>query len=141
YHQAWQCLVILSLGRFAVHFGAPLQSLLMTINRHKIGAWVSVFETLSSAVLLWSLVPDYGVQGAAVAIALPITIGRLVVIPILVAPIITLGFASLAARTIVFAAVTFAAVELLVWTLPHFKQLSLLQLLLVSPAIAIAQLL
>lgn len=141
YHQAWQCLVILSLGRFAVHFSAPLQSLLMTVNRHKIGAWVSVFETLSSAALLWWLVPDYGIQGAALAIALPITIGRLVVIPILVAPLITLGFASLAMRTLVFAVVTFAAVELLVWTLPHLKQLSLLQLLLVSPVIALVQLL
>jgi O-antigen/teichoic acid export membrane protein len=140
YHQAWQCLVILSLGRFSVHFSAPLQSLLMTFNRHKIGAWVSILENLSSAVLLWLLVPRFGIQGAAIAIALPLAIGKLIIIPAFVAPMISLGFASLAVRTLVFAGITFAAVELLVWMLPNLKQLTLMQLLLASPAIGLVQL-
>lgn len=140
YHQAWNCLVILSLGRFAVHFSAPLQSLMMTVNRHKIGAWVSVWETLASAVLLWLLVPKYGIEGAALAIALPIGIGRLIVVPILVSGIISLGFVGLAARTLAFSMATLAVVELFIWTVPHLKHLTVGQLLLISPVIALVQL-
>src|SRR5690606_41207210 len=41
---------------------------------------------------------------------------------------------------LVFAGITFAAVELLVWMLPNLKQLTLMQLLLASPAIGLVQL-
>lgn len=140
YHQAWGCLVMLSLGRFAVHFSAPLQSLLMTVNRHKIGAWLSVAETFSSGVLLWMLVPSYGIEGAAIAIALPISIGRLFVLPMLVSSIITLDFVSLAFRALFFSGVTLAITELFMWALPQLKQLSIGQLLLVSPLVVLAQL-
>lgn len=79
---AWYCLVILALGRLSVYMTSPLQSMLMTFNRHRVGAIISVFETLCIGVACWLLVPMYGILGAAVAVALPTAIGRLIVLPV-----------------------------------------------------------
>src|SRR5690606_18921174 len=103
---AYTCLVILALGRFAVYFSAPLQSLLLTFNRHNLGALTSVVETTGSAILLWMLVPPFGIVGAALAIAIPTVIGRLIIIPILVSRIISLNFTELLLKVMLFAALT-----------------------------------
>src|SRR5690606_29063095 len=52
YQDAYLVLVILALGRVAAYFSAPLQSLLMTFNRHSISAWVALLETLMSGLMM-----------------------------------------------------------------------------------------
>jgi O-antigen/teichoic acid export membrane protein len=135
FHEAYICLTILTLGRFAVYFSSPLQSLLMTMNRHSIGAWTSVAETMASAVLLWALVPDYGIVGAALAIAIPSLIGRLIVVPLFVARIVDIGFGKLVARIGVFVALTALIAVGVMNYFPLLKALSLPGLLLASVAL------
>lgn len=79
---AWVCLIVLSLGRMSVYITSPLQSLLMTFNRHRVGAYISVCETAVIAVLCWLLIPLHGIFGAAISIAIPTLVGRIFVLPI-----------------------------------------------------------
>ncbi|UTA47372.1 oligosaccharide flippase family protein [Simiduia sp. 21SJ11W-1] len=78
---AWQCLIILAAGRLMVYITSPLISLLMTFNKHRFGAVLSMVETSCVAVLCAILVPRYELIGAAVAVSLPTLVGRLVVLP------------------------------------------------------------
>lgn len=139
YQEAFSCLVILAVGRFSVYYSSPLQSLLMTLNRHNLGAWISVAETLASALLLWLLVPIYGIIGAAIAIAIPTLVGRLVIVPFFVARLIDLGFARLALSVLVFAACTAGFIVICSRYVPMLERLSLLELLYISPVIGAAQ--
>jgi O-antigen/teichoic acid export membrane protein len=139
FREAFLCLVILATGRFAVYFSSPLQSLLMTLNHHSIGAWISVAETLMSALLLWILTPLYGIIGAALAIAIPTFLGRLVVLPIFVSQIVSIGFAQLILRTIFFVTVTAVVLFASKYYFVSLNDLSLTGLLAVAPVIGIVQ--
>lgn len=138
---AFGCLMILALGRFTVYFASPLNSLLMTLNKHSIVSWISILETFCSAILCWWLIPSYGLIGAACAIAIPNTIGRLILIPIFVTRYINLNMLSLISRTLVFVFVS----TIFAWSvanyLPELKTLNLWQLVLVAPVIACVQVL
>jgi len=136
---AYTCLVILALGRFAVYFSAPLQSLLLTFNRHNLGALTSVVETTGSAILLWMLVPPFGIVGAALAIAIPTVIGRLIIIPILVSRIISLNFTELLLKVMLFAALTSTYLIICGNFKDKLTSLSLIELLLVAPVLGIVQ--
>lgn len=140
-YSAYMCLVILAVGRFAVYFSAPLQSLLLTLNRHSVGAITSVVETIGSAILLWLLIPTFGIVGAALAIAIPTVIGRLIIIPVFVSQIITINFKQLALKVILFSVLTGIYLMICGNFEDEFTNLSLLELLLVSPAVGIIQLL
>lgn len=139
YHQAYLCLLILAIGRFAVYFAAPLQSYLMTINRHRIGAWLSVAETLASAALLWLLVPEHGITGAALAIAIPTAIGRLLVLPCFVVRFIAIGLFSLGARICLFVGLSTIFVILSKQNVASLSTITVLSLPIVAVAIAIVQ--
>lgn len=139
YQEAYACLVILAAGRFAVYFSSPLQSLLMTVNRHSIGAWVSVAETLLSAVLLWVLTPRYGIVGAAIAIAIPTIIGRLFFIPCFVAGIIPLKLLGLAIRVGAFGVLTAAFVAFCKAFIPQLLNLSLINLFIAAAVLGLIQ--
>lgn len=140
-YDAYLCLIILALGRFSVYFSSPLQSLLLTLNRHNLGALTSVVETITSAVLLWFLVPTFGIVGAAIAIAVPTMIGRLMIIPILVSQTIKLKFSDLYVRAVVFIILTGIYLAICKRFEGELTQLRLPELLLVSPALGIAQML
>jgi len=138
---AFGCLMILALGRFTVYFASPLNSLLMTLNKHSLVSWISILETCCSAILCWWLIPSYGLIGAACAIAIPNVIGRLVVMPILVTRLIDLNMFSLVSRVVLFAFLSAIFAAATVKYLRSLKALTLWQLILVAPTIALVQML
>lgn len=138
---AFNCLIVLALGRFAVYFASPLNSLLMTLNKHHIGAWISIAETAVSGILCWLLVPELGIDGAALAIAVPHLIGRLIAMPLFVARHMKLGFRSLSTKIILFCCVTIIITWGISQQLPALKNLTLLQLIFAAPGIIMMQML
>ncbi|RYG20352.1 MAG: hypothetical protein EOO07_05030 [Chitinophagaceae bacterium] len=136
---AFFCLIILSMGRFAAYFSGPLSSLLMTINKHYIGAWVSIGETLVGFILCWLLIPKFGIAGAAGAIAIPYAIGRLIILPIISAKYVDLPFIAVLTRILMFHVATFVLVAGVLLVFPGIRHLSLLQLIAVAPLVAISQ--
>ena len=76
-----QCLIALLIGRLAVYISSPLYSLLLTTNKHKVGSFISLAETSSSAILCWFLIPEYGIVGAAISMSAPYLFGRLIAVP------------------------------------------------------------
>jgi O-antigen/teichoic acid export membrane protein len=138
YHEAYICLLILGLERFAIYFTAPLQSLLMTVNKHSISAWVSVVETVCAAILMCVLVPRAGITGAALAIAIPALIGRLIVIPFFVAQIYAIGFIKLGARVAIVMSLT---ALLAVAANEYIQEMTLITLMFAALMITIVQLL
>lgn len=136
---AFSCLMILALGRFTVYFASPLNSLLMTLNKHHIASWISILETLCSAILCWWLIPSYGLVGAACAIAIPNVIGRLVLMPIFVTRYINLNMLSLISRVMLFASLSAALAWFVAAYIPALKSLNLWQLVLIAPAVVCVQ--
>src|SRR5690606_23069706 len=112
---------------------------LMTINRHNIGAWASVAETIGSMFLLWYLVPRYGITGAALAIAVPTFLSRTIVIPLCVARVVRIQFSGFLLKIILFAALTAGYVSTLQFFVPSLNSLSLAGLLMVAPVIGALQ--
>jgi len=136
---AYFCLLLMALGRFAVYFAEPFQSMLLTLNRHNAGAWASLVETMTSAVLLWLLVPNYGILRAAIAVTGPLLIGRLIFMPIYVNWQINIALRNLALRVFIFAATSFGIGILLYKGLPQLQKISWLELILAAPALALIQ--
>lgn len=79
---AYQCLLILSVGKMATYATAPLGGLLLTIKKHSFSAKLSIIETVISAFLCIWLIPNKGLVGAAIAMSLPLLVTRLCVLPI-----------------------------------------------------------
>jgi len=140
-YDAYLCLIILAIGRFSVYFSSPLQSLLMTLNRHSVGAWVSLMETVGAAILLWFLVPSFGITGAATAIAVPTMFGRLIIIPIFVSQIISLKFYELLVRVSFYGMLTGALIFASKNYSSALTELSFSQLLLIAPILGVIQIL
>lgn len=139
YQEAYLCLVILALGRFSVYFSAPIQSLLMTLNRHNISAWVSLVETGGAAIMMFFLVRSYGIVGAALAIAVSISIGRLIVIPFITVRVTDIRFANMVPRIGLFGASTLIFALTVNHQMPFLRELTLFQLLLAAVLIACIQ--
>lgn len=137
---AFACLMILAIGRFAVYFASPLNSLLMTLNKHHIASWISIVETLVCALLCWCLIPSLGVLGAAYAITIPNLLGRLIIMPLFAAKYVNLGWFNLVLRIIVFSSVTVALGYCAAYFTPELKSLNLLQIVLFAPLVVIVQL-
>lgn len=106
YQDAYLVLVILALGRVAAYFSAPLQSLLMTFNRHSISAWVALLETLMSGLMMLVLVPKYGIFGAAVSITVPTILGRAIIVPALTAKLLEIDINAIVFRVAIFLAIS-----------------------------------
>lgn len=96
--QAYMCLLIIAIGRFMAYFTTPIQSMLMTLNRHRLAAWIAVGETLLSLVLCVVLIPMYGLIGASIAVALPYVIGRLFILPFFIASYLETNLGSMVLR-------------------------------------------
>lgn len=137
--EAFSCLMILAIGRFSVYFVSPLNSLLMTINKHYLVSYLSIAETFVSAVLCWLLIPKFGLNGAAYAIAIPNVIGRLVVLPILCKPYIHVNLKEFLFRILLFAIVSFfIAVEARRY-MNEVSNLSLIEIIGIVPLVVLAQ--
>jgi O-antigen/teichoic acid export membrane protein len=137
---AFACLMILAIGRFAVYFASPLNSLLMTLNKHHIVSWISIAETLVCALLCWWLIPSLGVLGAAYAIAIPNLVGRLIAMPLFAAKYINLGWLNLVLRIVLFSCVSAVLSYFISYLAPELKNLNFLKIALFSPLIIFMQL-
>jgi len=137
---AFASLMILAIGRFSVYFASPLNSLLMTLNRHHIASWISIVETLACALLCWWLIPILGILGAAYAITIPNLIGRLIIMPLFAAKYINLGWVSLVLRIILFSSISVVLSYFASHFLPELKSLNFLQIILSAPLVIFAQL-
>lgn len=98
---AYVCLLILSFGRLVAYMNNPVTSLLMTLKKHKICAYLSIMEMLVSALLCWVLIPLYGLIGAGVAISAPYII-QAVIMPLYAARNIQMKMYPVVIRITVF---------------------------------------
>lgn len=138
--EAYLCLLLITIGRFSSYFSAHFQSLLMTLNRHNISAWISLAESIAMALLLMILVPRYSILGASIAVSAPIFIGRMIFIPLYTSRFIDFSLGKLMIR-----AVCLCLLSLSLWFMayryfPFLQTLGWLELIAVAPLIAAGQL-
>ena len=81
---AFQCLVILALGRLLVLITNPFVSILMTIKKHKYATYLSVVDTIAVTVSALYLIPEFGLIGAAIAFSLVVGVLRILYLPYIV---------------------------------------------------------
>jgi O-antigen/teichoic acid export membrane protein len=110
---AYQCLIILSLGKMATYASAPIGGLLLTIKKHSFSAKLSIVETAISAGLCIWLIPAYGLPGAAVAISAPLLVSRILVLPIYAQKQLQYMNVYLLLRLVIAALISLAAAYLL----------------------------
>lgn len=99
---AYICLVIIGCGRMISFMTYPFGSLLLTVKRHDITAKVAIAETILAAILSVLLIPRLQLVGAAIAIAVPLVIGRVFVISVYAARFVELAWFRLIARISLF---------------------------------------
>jgi O-antigen/teichoic acid export membrane protein len=100
---AYQCLIILSLGRMLVLITNPFVSVLMTIKQHKYATYLSIVDTVAIILSAFYLIPNYGLIGAAIAFSLVAGVLRVVYLPYIVARNINVTFVPLNIRSSLFA--------------------------------------
>jgi O-antigen/teichoic acid export membrane protein len=137
--EAFSCLMILAVGRFAAYFVSPLNSLLLTINKHSIGSYISVGETIASAILCWVLIPKFGLNGAAYAIAIPNLIARLIVLPICCGKYINLELKGFLLRVVLSLSLSIAFSCFAKNLISNPSGLTLVDMLLFAALIAVVQ--
>lgn len=98
---AYVCLLILSVGRLVTYMNNPVTSLLMTLKKHQICAYLSILEMAVSAVLCWTLIPKYGLVGAGIAISAPYII-QAIILPLYAARKIQMAMYSIVIRILIF---------------------------------------
>ncbi|WP_151033185.1 oligosaccharide flippase family protein [Cellvibrio sp. KY-GH-1] len=105
---AYICLVIIGCGRMISFMTYPFGSLLLTVKRHDITAKVAIAETILAAVLSIVLIPRFQLMGAAIAIAIPLVLGRVFVISVYAARFVEIAWPKLIARIIIFISIAVA---------------------------------
>lgn len=103
---AYVCLVIIGCGRLISFMTYPFGSLLLTVKRHDITAKVSIMETIVAAILSVILIPKFQLTGAAIAIAVPLVIGRTFVISVYAAKFVDINWKNLLTRLTAFLAIS-----------------------------------
>ncbi len=93
FQSAYQILLVLLTGRLAALSANSFNIALYAKAKHKIIAYTNILETIFSAILLtWFLVYlKLGPFWAAVAIALPLIFGRLVLLPIMATTVLRIS--------------------------------------------------
>lgn len=81
YTSAYPLLVLLTLGMGAAATQCCVQSMLFGVGRHKGLIWYRLGEGLSIAILGTILLPVWGLPGLAVAMAAPLLLSSLILIP------------------------------------------------------------
>ncbi len=123
---AYICLVVIGCGRLISFMTYPFGSLLLTIKRHDITAKVSIMETTVAAILSIILIPKYHLIGAAIAIAVPLVIGRVFIISIFASQFVDIHWAKLIFRVSIYIVVSvLVAAELrqYVYEIESYKEL------------------
>lgn len=104
--QVYVCLLIIAVGRFTAYFTTPVQSMLMTLNRHRSAAWITVGETILTIILCVILIPLYGLIGASIAVAAPYIIGRIFILPFVIARHIEINLLFMTMRIIFYVTIS-----------------------------------
>jgi O-antigen/teichoic acid export membrane protein len=81
---AYQCLIILAVGRLLVLITNPFVSVLMTIKKHKYVTYLSVVDTIAVTLSALYLIPEFGLVGAAIAFSLVVGVLRVTYLPYIV---------------------------------------------------------
>ncbi|MDO6444980.1 oligosaccharide flippase family protein [Colwellia sp. 1_MG-2023] len=81
---AYQCLIILAVGRLLVLITNPFVSVLMTIKKHKYVTYLSLVDTIAVTLSAIYLIPNYGLIGAAIAFSLVVGVLRVTYLPFIV---------------------------------------------------------
>ena len=99
YEDAYQVLAVLCVGYLLALSQNPSISLLYGIGQQKFVAYTNLGEALCNFALCLVLIPRYGITGAAISIALPMTVSKLVVQPYFVSRVLQMGYAGFLANT------------------------------------------
>lgn len=139
WQETWSCLLVLAIGRFCIYLMAPLQSFLMTINRHSITAGLALVETFAVGSLLWLLIPIYGINGAAIAVTFPAILLKLFILPIWVSACCQLSLKDYFFRAIIFSTLSLTILYLLKPLLGESGTISAVNFIWICPLIAALQ--
>ncbi|MGK0235176.1 MAG: O-antigen/teichoic acid export membrane protein [Psychroserpens sp.] len=99
---AYQCLIVLAIGRLLIFLTTPFVSLLMTIKQHKYSAYLSVVDTLVASISALYFIPLYGILGAAISFSLLVGIMRVIYLPYIVIILLGFKFGSFCVRTFIY---------------------------------------
>lgn len=99
---AFQCLIVLSVGRLLVLITNPFVSILMTIKQHKYATYLSVVDTMVITLSALYLIPKFGLIGAAVSFSMVAGILRIIYLPYIVKKLTQIKLKSLLIRAIFF---------------------------------------
>ncbi|MBA6234356.1 MULTISPECIES: oligosaccharide flippase family protein [unclassified Colwellia] len=99
---AYQCLLVLAVGRLLIFMTVPFFSILLTIKQHKYASYLSLVDTAFAGGLALYLIPEYGVIGAAISFSLLVGILRALYLPYIVRKLLKFKFRYFLARSLVF---------------------------------------
>jgi O-antigen/teichoic acid export membrane protein len=112
---AYQCLIVLAVGRLLIFMTVPFFSILLTIKQHKYAAYLSLVDTTVAGSCALYLIPKYGVIGAAISFSLLVGFLRALYLPYIVRKLLKFKFRYFLARSMVFSIL--ALVSSYVWSL------------------------
>jgi len=100
---AYQCLIVLAIGRLFTFMTTPFISVLMTIKQHKYSSYLSIVDTLTACLSAIYLIPLYGVLGAAISFSLLVGIMRVIYLPYIVMKILNFKFGGFFVHSFIYA--------------------------------------
>jgi O-antigen/teichoic acid export membrane protein len=103
---AYQCLIVLAVGRLLIFMTVPFFSVLLTIKQHKYASYLSLVDTSVAGSVALYLIPKYGVIGAAISFSLLVGILRALYLPYIVRKLLKFKFRYFAARSFMFTVVS-----------------------------------
>lgn len=136
YKLAFQCLILLAFGRLLAQIANPFYSLLLTLNKHKYPAYLSVVDSSIALASGLYLIPKYGVIGAAISFSLLVALMRITVMPIFVKKFIDIAFIPLIIRSFVFITFVISLTYMIEVNLPTIS--TWIQIAYYSPLIALS---
>ncbi len=99
---AYECLIVLAVGRLLIFMTTPFISVLMTIKKHKYASYLSIVDTVTAILLAFYLIPKYGVIGAAISFSLVVGALRIIYLPFIVMKLLGFNFLRLIARAFIY---------------------------------------
>jgi len=99
---AYQCLIVLAIGRLLIFITTPFVSVLMTIKQHRYSSYLSIIDTISAVSLAFYLIPKYGVIGAAISFSLMVGVLRVIYLPIIVMKLLNFSFLQFGFRAFIY---------------------------------------
>ncbi|MFT5249688.1 MAG: O-antigen/teichoic acid export membrane protein [bacterium] len=99
---AYQCLIVLAIGRLLIFITTPFVSVLMTIKQHRYSSYLSIVDTISAVTLAFYLIPKHGVIGAAISFSLMVGALRVIYLPFIVMKLLNFSFLQFGFRALIY---------------------------------------